>query len=162
MSSILAVGDRLPAVTLFEFNQVKGTYVRRRAVAVQSRRGCGQQDDRRLCLARCVHADVLGSPSAGLLRAVRRMAARVDEIWCLSVNDAFVMGAWGDQLVDGDATFAKAAGLQLDLTSKGLGLRSARSSMLVKDGLVMHLNVGAKLNFEVSDAATILVQVRGQ
>jgi len=70
-------------------------------------------------------------------------AAGVDEIWCLSVNDAFVMGAWArDQktsgkvrmLADGSAEFAQATGLTLDLTAKGMGLRSNRYSMLVKDG----------------------------
>jgi peroxiredoxin len=72
-------------------------------------------------------------------------AAGVDEIWCLAVNDAFVMGAWARDektagkvrmLADGDAAFAKATGLTLDLTGKGLGLRSNRYSMLVKDGKV--------------------------
>jgi peroxiredoxin len=96
-------------------------------------------------------------------------AAGVDEIWCLSVNDAFVMGAWArDQktggkvrmLADGDAAFAKAMGLTLDLNGKGLGLRSNRYSMLVKDGKVVALNVEAPGKFEVSDAATLLSQAR--
>ncbi len=96
-------------------------------------------------------------------------AAGVDEIWCLSVNDAFVMGAWAqDQktagkvrmLADGDAAFAKATGLTLDLNGKGLGLRSNRYSMLVKDGKVAQLNIEAPGKFEVSDAATLLGQAR--
>ena len=96
-------------------------------------------------------------------------AAGVDEIWCLSVNDAFVMGAWArDQqtgtkvrmLADGDAVFAKATGLTLDLTGKGLGLRSNRYSMLVKDGKVVTLNNEGPGKFEVSDAATLLAQVK--
>ena len=95
-------------------------------------------------------------------------AAGVDEIWCLAVNDAFVMGAWArDQqtggkvrmLADGDAAFAKATGLTLDLTGKGLGLRSNRYSMLVKDGKVVTLNVEGPGKFEVSDGATMLAQV---
>jgi peroxiredoxin len=90
-------------------------------------------------------------------------AAGVDEIWCVSVNDAFVMGAWArDQktggkvrmLADGSAAFAKATGLTLDLTGKGMGLRSNRYSMLVKDGKVATLNIEAPGKFEVSDAAT--------
>ena len=97
-------------------------------------------------------------------------AAGVDEIWCLAVNDAFVMGAWArDQktagkvrmLADGDAAFAKATGLTLDLHGKGLGLRSNRYSMLVKDGKVVTLNVEAPGKFEVSDAATLLAQAKG-
>jgi peroxiredoxin len=96
-------------------------------------------------------------------------AAGVDEIWCISVNDAFVMGAWArDQkslgkvrmLGDGDAAFTKATGLTLDLTGKGLGLRSNRYSMLVKDGKVATLNVEAAGKFEVSDADTMLAQAK--
>lgn len=96
-------------------------------------------------------------------------AAGVDEIWCISVNDAFVMGAWArDQktgnkvrmLADGDAAFAKATGLTLDLTGKGMGLRSARYSMLVKNGKVITLNIEAAGKFEVSDAATMLAQAK--
>ena len=97
-------------------------------------------------------------------------SAGVDEIWCVSVNDAFVMGAWGRELKsagkvrmlgDGDATFTKATGLTLDLTGKGLGLRSNRYSMLVKDGVVSQLNVEGPGKFEVSDASTLLAQVKG-
>jgi peroxiredoxin len=96
-------------------------------------------------------------------------AAGVDEIWCVSVNDAFVMGAWArDQktdgkvrmLGDGDAAFAKATGLTLDLTGKGLGLRSNRYSMLVKDGVVQTLNIEGPGKFEVSDANTLLAQAK--
>ena len=96
-------------------------------------------------------------------------AAGVDEIWCLSVNDAFVMGAWGrDQktadkvrmMADGSAEFAKATGLTLDLAARGMGLRSNRYSMLVVDGVVKTLNVEAPGKFEVSDAATLLAQAK--
>jgi peroxiredoxin len=97
-------------------------------------------------------------------------AAGVDEIWCVSVNDAFVMGAWArDQktgtkvrmLADGSADFAKATGLTLDLTGRGMGVRSNRYSMLVKDGKVATLNVEGPGKFEVSDADTLLAQARG-
>jgi len=96
-------------------------------------------------------------------------AVGVDEIWCLSVNDAFVMGAWArDQktigkvrmLADGSAAFAQATGLTLDLTSKGMGLRSNRYSMLVKDGKVATLNIEGPGKFEVSDATTLLAQAK--
>ena len=96
-------------------------------------------------------------------------AAGVDEIWCLSVNDAFVMGAWArDQkvgskvrmLADGSADFAKATGLTLDLTARGMGLRSNRYSMLIKDGKVVQLNNEGPGKFEVSDAATLLAQAK--
>jgi peroxiredoxin len=95
--------------------------------------------------------------------------AGVDEIWCVSVNDAFVMGAWGrDQktagkvrmMADGSADFAKATGLTLDLSARGMGLRSNRYSMLVVDGVVKALNVEAPGKFEVSDADTLLRQAQ--
>ena len=85
------------------------------------------------------------------------------------MNDAFVMGAWGrDQkaggkvrmIADGDAALAKALGLTLDLNGKGLGLRSNRYSMLVKDGKVATLNVEGPGKFEVSDADTLLAQAK--
>lgn len=97
-------------------------------------------------------------------------AKGVDEIWCVSVNDAFVMGAWArDQktdgkvrmLGDGSADFSKAVGLTLDLTARGMGLRSNRYSMLVKDGKVVSLNVEGPGKFEVSDADTMLAQAKG-
>jgi len=100
-------------------------------------------------------------------KAAEFKAAGVDEIWCVSVNDAFVMGAWGrDQktagkvrmMADGSAEWTRATGLTLDLTAKGMGVRSQRYSMLVKDGVVQSLNIEAPGKFEVSDAATLLKQ----
>jgi peroxiredoxin len=85
------------------------------------------------------------------------------------VNDAFVMGAWARELGtagkvrmlgDGSADFAKAVGLTLDLSARGMGLRSNRYSMLVKNGVVQTLNVEAPAKFEVSDAATLLAQAK--
>jgi glutaredoxin/glutathione-dependent peroxiredoxin len=95
--------------------------------------------------------------------------AGVDEVWCVSVNDAFVMGAWGrDQktsgkvrmMADGSADFTKATGLTLDLSARGMGLRSNRYSMLVVDGEVKSLNIEAPGKFEVSDADTMLRQAQ--
>ena len=88
----------------------------------------------------------------------------------MSVNDAFVMGAWArDQktdgkvrmLADGSGEFAKATGLTLDLTARGMGVRSNRYSMLVKDGKVQALNIEGPGKFEVSDAGTLLSQAKG-
>ena len=92
-------------------------------------------------------------------------AKGVDEIWCIAVNDAFVMGAWGkDQkadnkvrmMADGSATYTKALGLELDLVARGMGVRSQRYSMLVDNGVVKALHVEAPGKFEVSDADTML------
>ena len=95
-------------------------------------------------------------------------AKGVDEVWCIAVNDAFVMGAWGREqkcggkvrmMADGSATYTKALGLELDLIARGMGVRSQRYSMLVDNGVVKALNVEGPGKFEVSDADTILKQV---
>jgi len=95
-------------------------------------------------------------------------AKKVDEIWCVSVNDAFVMGAWGkDQksagkvrmMADGSATFTKALGLEFDLVARGMGVRSQRYAMIVDDGVVKALSVEAPGKFEVSDAESMLKQL---
>lgn len=92
----------------------------------------------------------------------------VDEIWCISVNDAFVMGAWGRELkatgvvrmmADGNADFSKAIGLSADFSGYGMGTRSQRYSMLVKDGVVSQLHVEAPGKFEVSNAETMLAHL---
>jgi peroxiredoxin len=105
----------------------------------------------------------------GFVRLADEIKAKgVDSIACLSVNDAFVMGAWGkDQgagdkvamLADGSADFTKAAGLELDLTSRGFGLRSQRYAMVVDDGVVTKLSVEAGGAFEVSSAESILAEL---
>ena len=89
----------------------------------------------------------------------------VDTIACLSVNDAFVMGAWGEaqnvednilMLADGSASLTQALGLELDLTERNFGVRSQRYALVAEDGVVTHLNVEEGGAFEVSDADTIL------
>jgi len=95
-------------------------------------------------------------------------ARKVDEVWCLSLNDGFVMAAWGKQLGaigkvrmlgDGNGELTKKLGLEVDLAVAGLGLRCQRFSMFVDDGVVKQLNVEAPGKFEVSDAATMLKQL---
>jgi peroxiredoxin len=92
----------------------------------------------------------------------------VDEVWCISVNDAFVMGAWGrDQhatgkvrmMADGSADYTKKLGLDVDLTARGMGVRSQRYSMLVENGVVKSINVEAPGKFEVSNAETMLTKL---
>ena len=95
-------------------------------------------------------------------------AKGVDEIWCLAVNDAFVMGAWGRgqkatgkvrMLGDGSAEFTKKLGLELDLNARGMGLRMQRFAMIVQDGVVKDIAVEAPGKFEVSSAEAILVKL---
>jgi glutaredoxin/glutathione-dependent peroxiredoxin len=85
----------------------------------------------------------------------------------VSVNDAFVMGAWGKEqgakgkvrmLADGSGLYTKALGLELDLVQRGMGVRMQRFSMLVVNGVVKALNVEGPGKFEVSDADTLLKQ----
>jgi len=95
-------------------------------------------------------------------------ARRVDEIWCLSVNDAFVMAAWGKDnkafgkvrmISDGSALYTRALGVETDLTARGMGVRSQRYSMLVDDGVVKSFNLEAPGKFEVSGADKMLAQL---
>ena len=92
----------------------------------------------------------------------------MDEVWCVSVNDGYVMAAWGREqkalgklrlLGDGSAELARKLGLEADLAGGGMGLRMKRFSMLVEDGVVKQLNVEAPGKFEVSDAATMVRQL---
>ena len=167
---MIKVGDALPAVTLMEYVEVEGNgcslgpnpvklpdALAGKTIALFAVPGAFTPT--------CSEKHVPGY----VAKADELKAAGVDEIWCLAVNDAFVMGAWGrDQKVggkvrmiaDGDAALAKALGLTLDLNGKGLGLRSNRYSMLIKDGKVVTLNVEGPGKFEVSDADTLLAQAK--
>ncbi len=92
-------------------------------------------------------------------------AKKVDEIWCVSVNDGYVMAAWGRDekalgkirmLGDGSAEFVKKLGLEQDLSAAGMGVRARRFSMLVDNGVVKQVNVESPGKFEVSSAETML------
>ena len=120
---MIKVGDKLPNGTLRNTSTSKATVARSDRILSTSRHL--RQDDRDLRPAGRVHADLLGQARARLCRHRQAEGRGVDEIWCVSVNDAFVMGAWGrDQktagklrmMADGSAEFAKATGLTLDLT----------------------------------------------
>lgn len=168
---MIKVGDKLPGGTLYEYLDVEGegcsigpnpvdiaTAVAGKTVAIFGLPGAFTPT----CSAQ--HAP-------GFIDAYEQFkAAGVDEIWCVSVNDAFVMGAWGRELkaagkvrmmADGSADFAKATGLTLDLSAKGLGLRSGRYAMLVKDGVITQLNDEQGGGYAVSDAQTLLKQIQG-
>jgi peroxiredoxin len=165
----IKVGDRLPEGTLSEFIEVETE-------------GCslGPNTFKVQDLARGKKIAIFGLPGAytptcsakhvpGFLANYDKFrSAGVDEIWCISVNDPFVMGAWGrDQKVqgkirmmaDGSAKLTKAMGLDQDLTERGLGIRSKRYSMLVDDGAVKQLNVEPGPAFEVSSAEKLLEQL---
>ena len=167
---MLKLGDKLPAGKLQEYVEVEGegcsigpnTFDLDQATAGKKIAIFGLPGAYTpTCSAKHVpgyvaHADALRS-------------AGVDEIWCVSVNDAYVMGAWGrDQqtagkvrmMADGNADFARATGLTQDLSAKGMGQRSLRYSMLVVDGVVKALNIEAPGKFEVSNAETMQLQAK--
>lgn len=168
---MIKVGDSLPAATLMEFSEVEGGGCSLGPNPVDVSKATAGKTIALFGLPGAFTPTCSAKHVPGYMEKQAELkAAGVDEIWCVSVNDAFVMGAWArDQksagkvrmLADGDATFAKATGLTLDLTGKGLGLRSNRYSMLVKDGKVASLNIEGPGKFEVSDAATLLAQVKG-
>ena len=164
----IKVGDRLPEGTLYEFIEVEGN-------------GCsvGPNAFKVQDMAKGKKVAIFGLPGAftptcsakhvpSYLTNFDKLKAKgVDEVWCLAVNDAFVMHAWAlDQkaqgkirfLADGSADYTKKLGLELDLNARGMGTRMQRFSMLVDDGVVKQLNVEAPGKYEVSDAETMLKQ----
>ena len=167
---MIQIGDTLPDTTLMEFNEVEGNGCSLGPNPVQVGEACAGKIIALFAVPGAFTPTCSAKHVPGFMeKAAEFKAAGVDEIWCLAVNDAFVMGAWArDQktggvirmLADGDAAFAKATGLTLDLHGKGLGLRSNRYSMLIKDGKVVQLNIEGPGKFEVSDAATLLAQAQ--
>ena len=167
---MLKVGDKLPAATLREYIEVEGEGCTIGPNAFDVHKEAAGKTLAVFALPGAFTPTCSAKHVPGFVeKADAFKAAGVDEIWCISVNDAFVMGAWGrDQkatgkvrmMADGSAEFAKATGLTLDLTGRGMGLRSNRYSMLVVDGAVKALNVEAPGKFEVSDADTLLKQAR--
>ena len=167
---MIKVGDSLPSVTLQEYSEVEGNGCSIGPNPVKVADATAGKTIALFALPGAYTPTCSAKHVPGFVeKAAELKKAGVDEIWCVSVNDAFVMGAWardqktGDKirmLADGSAEFAKATGLTLDLNARGMGLRSNRYSMLVKDGKVATLNVEAPGKFEVSDAATLLAQVK--
>ena len=165
----IKVGDKLPSGTLSEFVEVETA-------------GCtiGPNDFKVDDLTRGKKVVIFGLPGAftptcsakhvpSYLQNIDRLKAKgVDDVICMAVNDAFVMGAWArDQkalgkirfLADGSGQWTKALGLELDLNARGMGTRMQRFSMLVDNGTVKQVNIEGPGKFEVSDAGTMLKQL---
>ena len=167
---MIKVGDTLPHTTLMEYSEVEGEGCSIGPNAVDVAKATAGKTIALFALPGAFTPTCSAKHVPGYVEKYEQFkAAGVDEIWCVSVNDAFVMGAWArDQhtagkvrmLGDGSADFTKATGLTLDLTARGMGLRSNRYSMLVKDGKVASLNIEAPGKFEVSDADTLLAQAK--
>ena len=167
---MIKVGDTLPACKLMEYVEVEGNGCSIGPNPVELPQALAGKTIALFAVPGAFTPTCSAQHLPGYIeQAAAFKAAGVDEIWCVAVNDAFVLGAWGrDQkaggkvrmIADGDAALAKAIGLTLDLNGKGLGLRANRFSMLVKDGKVATLNVEAPGKFEVSDAGTMLAQAK--
>lgn len=167
---MLKVGDKLPAATLQEYVEIEGNGCSIGPNPVEVAKATAGKTIAVFALPGAYTPTCSAKHVPGYVDNFAALqAAGVDEIWCVSVNDAFVMGAWArDQktggklrmLADGSADFTKATGLTLDLTARGMGLRSNRYSMLVKDGVVKTLNVEAPGKFDVSDGATMVAQAK--
>lgn len=164
----IKVGDKLPEGTVQEFIEVEGN-------------GCsiGPNTFKVEEQAKGKKIAIFGLPGAftptcsakhvpSYLNNLEALKAKgVDEVWCFSVNDPFVMGAWSrDQkavgkirfMGDGSAEYTSKLGLNLDLGARGMGMRCQRFSMLVDDGVVKTLNIEAPGKFEVSGGDTMLAQ----
>ena len=167
---MIKVGDTLPQATLMEYSEVEGEGCSIGPNAVDTAKASAGKTIALFALPGAFTPTCSAKHVPGYVEKFDELkSAGVDEIWCVSVNDAFVMGAWArDQktgtkvrmLADGSAAFTQATGLTLDLTARGMGLRSNRYSMLVKEGKVSSLNVEGPGKFEVSDAATMLAQAK--
>jgi len=157
----ISVGDRLPNTTLVKAtsdgpDQVESeTFFAGRRVALFAVPGAFTPT----CSAK--HLPGFVEKEAAL------KAKGIDEVACTSVNDAFVMDAWGKSagagditlLADGNGDFAKAVGLTMDGSGFGMGTRSQRYSMIVNDGVVEQLNVEAPGEFKVSSAEHLLSEI---
>ena len=165
----IKVGDKLPEGMLSEFIEIEGN-------------GCsvGPNQFKVEDLTKGKKVVIFGLPGAftptcsakhvpSYIANYDKLKAKgVDAVYCVSVNDPFVMGAWArDQktegkvrmMGDGSAEYTKKLGLELDLNARGMGTRSQRFSMLVDNGVVKALNVEAPGKYEVSDAETMLKQL---
>jgi peroxiredoxin len=165
----IKVGDRLPAGKLSEFIEVETA-------------GCtiGPNEFSVEDLTKGKKVAIFGLPGAFTPTCSAKhvpsyvthrdelKAKGIADVICMSVNDAFVMGAWArDQkasgkvrmMGDGSAIYTKALGLELDLTARGMGVRCQRFSMVVDDGVVKSLNIEAPGKYEVSGAETMLKQL---
>jgi peroxiredoxin len=167
---MIKVGDKLPAGTLKEYVEVEGNGCSIGPNAFDVQKEAAGKTVALFALPGAFTPTCSAKHVPGFVeKAGELKAAGVDEIWCVSVNDAFVMGAWGREqkaagkvrmMADGSADFTRALGLEQDLSANGMGVRAQRFSMLVVDGVVKTLNLEQPGKFEVSDADTMLRQAR--
>lgn len=166
----IQIGDRLPEGTLSEsteFDPATGCPMKPQSLSVTE-------------LAKGKKIVIFGLPGAytptcsaqhvpGYVANFDQLKAKgVDEIWCMAVNDGFVMAAWGRELkaggkvrmmADGSAEYTKKLGLEFDLTAKGMGMRCQRFALVVDDGVVKHVAVEDSGKLAVSSAEAMLASL---
>jgi peroxiredoxin len=165
---MIAIGDKLPEATLWESTEFgEACPLAPAPVSVQE-----ATQGKRVVIFGVPGAftpTCSGKHLPGYVQQLDAIKARgVDEVWCVSVNDGYVMAAWGKEqgaigkirmLGDGNADFARKLGLENDVSKAGMGLRSKRFSLLVEQGVVKQVNVEAPGKFEVSNAETLLASL---
>ena len=163
---MLKIGDTLPSATVYEYIEVEGNGCSLGPNAFDVAKACAGKKIAIFALPGAYTPTCSAQHLPGYVQAAEEFkAAGVDEIWCLSVNDAFVMGAWArDQktagkvrmMADGSAEFTTACGMALDRTAGGMGVRSDRYAMVVEDGVVKGVYREEPGKFEVSGAEAVL------
>jgi peroxiredoxin len=165
----IKIGDRLPAGILSEFVEVEtaGCSIGPNTIKVED--AVAGKTIALFGLPGAFTPTCSAQHVPGYIKCAKDLQAKgVDEIWCISVNDAFVMGAWGREqkatgivrmMGDGSAAYTKALGLDADFTKHNMGIRSRRYSALIVDGVVKQLNLEEAGKFDVSSAESMLKQL---
>lgn len=167
---MLKIGDKLPNTTLYEYIPPEGEKPAIGPAAVELHAALAGKTIVWVSVPGAFTPVCSQKHLPGYIEDAHALKnAGADEVWCVAVNDAFVMGTWGwaqqvegklRMLADGNADFARACGLTLDLSARGMGLRANRYSMIVRDGTVVALNVEEPGQFAVSDSKTLLAQLQ--
>lgn len=165
----IKIGEKLPSATLFEFFHEETEGCSLGPNAFDALKEAAGKTVAILALPGAYTPTCSAKHVPGFIDHFDAFKAKgVDEIWCISVNDAFVMGAWGKSLgadgkvrmmADGSAEFTKKIGMEFDLTARGMGVRSNRYAMLVKDCVVTQFNLDSPGVFENSTAEKLLSQI---
>ena len=163
---MIKIGDKLPAGSLQEFIEVEGEGCSLGPNSFDIEKATAGKTIAIFALPGAFTPTCSAKHVPGFVTEFDKFKAKgVDTIACISVNDAFVMGAWGKEqqagdkvmmLGDGGAEFTNAMGLSMDLTKNGMGVRSQRYAMIVQDGVIKDLFVEKPGAFEVSAAENVL------
>jgi peroxiredoxin len=165
---MIAVGDQIPEATLWESTEF-GEACPLAPAPVSVREATQGKRIVLFGLPGAYTPTCSGKHLPGYVEQANELKARgIDEVWCISVNDGYVMAAWGKQqgalgkirfLGDGSAELTRKLGLDRDLTASGMGVRLRRCSMLIDAGIVKSLNLEEPGKFETTDATTFLKQL---